>query len=55
MPFPVETKATIVKNFLLGLEKGLKCHFRSEMELDVKINFIFQILNKIKEEVKIFY
>ena len=51
MPFSVETKANVGKNFLLSLEKGLRCHFQSEIELKVKNNLIFKILIKIKEEV----
>ena len=55
MPFPVETKAIMGKNFLLYLEMGLRFHFQSEMELKVESNLIFKVLNKIKEVVLIFY
>ena len=51
MPFSVETKAIIGKKFLLGLKKGLRSHFKPEMELKVKNNLIIKVLNKIKEAV----
>ena len=48
MPFSVETKAIVGIIFLLVLEKDLRYHFLSEMELKVESNLIFKILNKIK-------
>ena len=41
MPFSLETKAAVGKNFLLCLEKGLRFHFQSEMELKVENDLIF--------------
>jgi hypothetical protein len=54
VPFSVKTKGTVGKFLLFCLEKGLRCHFQSEIELKVEINLIFKILNKIKEVVLIF-
>ena len=48
MLFSFETKGSLGKNFLLSLEKDLKCPLAPEMELKVEKNLIFKILNKIK-------
>ena len=46
MLFSVETKVTIGKKFLLGLKKGLRSHFKPEMELKVKNNLIIKVLTR---------
>ena len=47
MQFLFETKVTVKNHFLLGLEKGSRCHLQFKMEY----NLIFKNLNKIKKAV----